>query len=311
MSEEKIAALDSDWERYTAAERAAFSLARQLTYAPHSLTDATVSKLRDHYKDLQILEIIFTVANNNSTTRWTDALGIPQEDDGSFFAKDTGKKPEVLRTFLTPTADAYKERCSSALPDSEAWKRPPLGSCDEAEQALAACRNRHPRIPLVSEDVARGLLPADWPKGPLPQWVRLLANFPKAGLARIVSLRLAEEKGGLSPRLKAQIAWIAARHDRAWYALGQAKRRLRSLGLSKDEIYRLDGSWDSYSAAERTAFHLARKLTAHPSTVADEDIASLRKSYSDRQVAELVYHLCNSAFFDRLTEACGLQLEDE
>lgn len=311
MSEEQIAALDSNWQCYPAAEQAAFDLARRLTYAPQTLKAASLDKLRQHYKDVQILEIIFTIANNNSTTRWTDALGIPQEDDGSFFAKDKDTKPEVLRTFLTPTADAYKERCSSTLPVSDAWKRPALGSRTEAEEALAACRQRQPRIALVEEDAARALLPPAWPKGPLPQWVRLLANFPKAGIARVVSLRMAQEKGSLSPRLKAQIAWIAARHDRAWYALGQAKRRLRSLGLSEDDIYRLDGSWDSYSAAERAAFGLACKLTVHPPSVTDEDIAALRKLYSDRQVAELIYHVCNAAFFDRLTEACGLQLTPE
>ncbi len=310
MTEEQIAALDSDWQRYSAAERAAFDLARRLTYAPYSLDATSIERLRQHYKDTQILEIIFTVANNNSTTRWTDALGIPQEDDGSFFAKDKDKQPAVLRTFLTPTPDAYKERCSSTLPDSDAWKRPALGSRKEAEQALAACRKRQPRLTLVVEEAARALLPTDWPKGPLPQWVRLLAHFPKAGVARADSLRRAEEKGWLNPRLKAQIAWIAARHDRAWYALGQAERRLRSLGFSADEIYQLDGPWDSYSAAERAAFNLARKLTVHPSTVTDGDIAALRKLYSDRQVAELIYHLCNAAFFDRLTEACGLQLEE-
>ncbi len=311
MSEEQIAALDSDWQRYSAAERAAFELARQLTYAPHTVNEASIQKLRQHYKDTQILEIIFTIANNNSTTRWTDALGIPQEDDGSFFAKDKGKKPEVLRTFLTPTADPFKERSSSTLAGNDAWRRPALCSRTEAEEALAACRKRQPRIALVTEDAARALLPADWPKGLLPQWVRLLANFPKAGVARIDSMRRAEQKGGLDPRLKAQIAWIAARHDQAWYALGQAKRRLRALGCSEDEIYRLDGSWDSCSVAERAAFSLARKLTVNPSSVQDEDIAALRKLFSDRQVAELVYHLCNAAFFDRLTEACGLQLEEE
>jgi alkylhydroperoxidase family enzyme len=311
LSEERIAALDSDWERYSAAERAAFDMARRLTYEPHMLTDPSLSGLRQHYKDTQILEIIFTVANNNSTTRWTDALGIPQEDDGSFFAKGKEAAPEVLRTFLTPTAEIYRERRSSTLPDGNAWKRPTLNTRDEAERALADCRKRQPRVSLVTDDAARALLRADWPKGPVPQWIRLLANFPKAGLGRVVSLRLAEEKGSLSPRLKAQIAWIAARHDRAWYALGQAKCRLQSLGLSDDEIYRLDGSWDSYTEAERTAFSLARKLTVHPPSVGDEDIAALRKLYSDRQVAELIYHLCNSAFFDRLTEACGLQLEDK
>jgi alkylhydroperoxidase family enzyme len=311
LSEEKLAALDSDWERYSPAERAAFDLARRLTYEPHMCSDVSLARLREHYKDMQILEIIFTVANNNSTTRWTDALGIPQEADGSNFAKENEKKPDVLRTFLTPTPDAYKERRSSTLPESDAWKRPALGTREEAEQALAACRKRQPRISLATEDAARALLPTDWPKGPLPQWVRLLANFPKAGIGRVVSLRLAEQKGSLSPRLKAQIAWIAARHDRAWYALGQAKCRLQSLGISDDEIYRLDSSWDSYSPAERTVFSLARKLTVHPHSVGDEDIAALRKLYSDRQVAELVYQLCNAAFFDRLTEACGLQLEEK
>jgi AhpD family alkylhydroperoxidase len=310
LNEDRIAALDSDWNQYSAAERAAFALARKLTYEPHTVKAGDIERLRKHYKDLQILEIVFTVANNNSTNRWTGGLNITQESDGSNFAKDGKDKPAVLRTFLTPTADAYKERLSSTLPGSAGWKRPALGTRAEAEEALAACRKRSPIIPLVKEEATRALLPADWSKESLPQWVRLLANFPKAGVGRIVSLRTAQEKGALSPRLKAQLAWIAARHDRAWYALGQAKRRLSAVGLSEDEIYRLDGSWEGYSLAERAAFNLARKLTVNPPSVVDADIAALRKHYSDKEVAELIYHVCNAAFFDRLTEACGLQLEE-
>jgi alkylhydroperoxidase family enzyme len=309
LSEDQIAALDSDWERYSAAEQAAFDLARRLTHEPHTLNAGPVEGLRKHYKDLQILEIIFTIAGNNSTARWTDALGIPQENDGSSFARDGKAKPEVLRTFLTPTSEPFKERRSSTLPGNEAWQRPALGTRAEAEEALAACRRRSPLVPLVVEDAARALLPADWPKGPLPQWVRLLANFPRAGTSRIISLHAAQEKGAIRPRLKAQIAWIAARHDRAWYALGQARRRLIALGLSEDEIYRLDGSWGGYSPAEQAAFNLARKLTVNPPSVSDADLAAIRKHFSDRETAELVYRVCNAAFFDRVTEACRLQLE--
>jgi AhpD family alkylhydroperoxidase len=309
LSEDRIAALDCAWSNYTPAEQAAFALARKLTYEPHALNDKDIEALRKHYKDLQILEIVLTVANNNSTNRWTGGLNITQEDDGSFFAKEERAKPEVLRTFLTPTADAYKTRRSTTLPAGADWKRPALGTRDEAEAALAARRARRPRLPLVEEDAARALLPADWPKGPLPQWVRLLAHFPKSGVARVVSLRTAQDKGELSPRLKAQLDWIAARHDRAWYALGHAKRRLIALGLSEEEIYRLDAPGNSYTAAERAAFNLARKLTVHPPSVDDADIAALRKLYGDKQTAELIYRVCNAAFFDRLTEACGLQLE--
>ena len=53
----------------------------------------------------------------------------------------------------------------------------------------------------------------------------------------------AEEKGDLKPLLKAQVSWIIARQDRAWYAAGQAKRRLKELGQTDDQIYKLDGDW--------------------------------------------------------------------
>jgi alkylhydroperoxidase family enzyme len=155
----------------------------------------------------------------------------------------------------------------------------------------------------------RRVLPKDWSKEPLPQWVRLLTHFPKSGTARVVSLHTAEEKGALDLRLKAETAWIAARQDRAWYAVGTAKQRLLALGLSEDAVYALDGAWEDNTKAERAAFTFARKLTAYPEEVTDGGVEELRKHFKDREVAELVYHITNAAFFDRVTEACGLRLE--
>jgi alkylhydroperoxidase family enzyme len=309
LSEEKIAALDSDWKEFTAAERTAFDFTRRLTNQPHTLTDAHLTALAKHYKPLQILEIIFTVANNNSTTRWTDTLAIPLEQEGAFFARGKPKVPDVLNSFLTPTAEAFTT-CRSSVAPLALSARPALCTRGEAEKHLAACRKRKPRLPLVDEDKARALLPRDWPPGPLPQWVRLLANFPKAGPPKILGLRAAEEKGTLDKRLRAKVWWIAARQDRAWYALGQARARLLHLKVSEKEIWSLDGAWDGCSAGERAAFSLARKVTATPHKITDDDIAVLRKHYSDGEVAELVYQLCTAAFFDRLTEAAGLQLEN-
>jgi alkylhydroperoxidase family enzyme len=187
-------------------------------------------------------------------------------------------------------------------------ERLPLETRAEVEAALDACAQRTPRLPLVEEKAAGALL-KDWPKGPLPEWVRLLANFPKTGVARATSLRAAREKGTLSPRLKAQIDWIAARHDRAWYALGDARRRLRALGLSDEAIFALDGDWKEFTVKEREAFGLVRKLTIAPASITDADVACLREHFKDTEVAELVYRICNAAFFDRLTEAAGLRLE--
>src|SRR5688572_19286787 len=112
MTEEQLAALDSDWDAYSPAERAAFAYARKLTYAPHRITDADVAAVRKHYTELQVLEMTLSVANNNNTTRWTDALAIPQEEVGGFFRGKQGEPPAVLKSFLTPSSPKYKGRAS-------------------------------------------------------------------------------------------------------------------------------------------------------------------------------------------------------
>jgi hypothetical protein len=161
----------------------------------------------------------------------------------------------------------------------------------------------------VDEDKARALLPDDGPKGPLPQWVRLLANFPRDGKGRIVELRAADEKGDLKPLLKAQVSWIVARQDRAWYALGQAGRRLRELGWPDEQTYRLDGPWKDFTPAERALFTVARKLAASPIVLTDEDVAEAVKLTSPGEVVQLISYTTGRALFDRVTEAAGLQLE--
>ena len=72
-----------------------------------------------------------------------------------------------------------------------------------------------------------------------------------AGKSRIMSQRSAEEKGDLKPLLKAQVSWIIARQDRAWYATGLAKKQLLALGQTEDQIYKLDGDWKGFTEADR------------------------------------------------------------
>jgi alkylhydroperoxidase family enzyme len=325
MSEEEIAGLDGDWAGYSAAERAAFALARKLTFEPYRVGDADVEALRPYYTDLQILEMIFSVAGNNSTNRWKEGVGVPQSKEGTGFLRSSTKpvpadRPLPIKSFLTPTPPQYQKTITrvaplvtegeGATPSRQAvCRRPPLESRAEVEKALEACRRRTPRLPLVDEAKARELLPPDWPGGPLPQWVRLLINFPRDGKGRIVSWRAAEEKGDLRPLLKAQVSWIVARQDRAWYAAGQAKRRLRELGQSEEQVYRLDGSWEDFTPGERALFTVARRLAASPIVLTDADVAEALWRTSPREVVQLINYTTGRAFFDRITEAAGLQLE--
>lgn len=306
VTEDTIAALDGDWAEFSPAERAAFAFTLKLSAEPNRIGDADIDRLRAHYNDLQILEIIAAVGGFNAMNRWTGPLAIPQEAHRVYLTP-TAEKYRTMRSRVAPLAlDANASAPSCARPAD----RGALETRAQVDAALAACRKRTPRLPLASEQQARAVLPADWTdSGPLPEWVRLLANFPKGGKAWVAQTYHSETKGRLNPKLKAEIAYVAARNDRAWYALGHAIRRLKALGLDDDAINTLDHPGDSLPASERAVLALARKITVDPALITDSDIEGLRKQFSDPEVAEIVYHVTQAAFFDRLTEAAGLRLE--
>ncbi len=306
VTEDQIAALDGDWSEYTPAERAAFAFTLKLTREPQAVGDCDLDTLRAHYTDQQILEIIVTVAGNNAMNRWTGSLAIPQEAHRVYLTS-TSEKYRNLRSRVAPL-DPNASAPACALPAN----RGPLESREQVESALAAARKRTPRLHVVDDAKARSVLPDDWSDSstPLPSWVRLLANFPKAGKSWIVQVRNAQAKGKLSPKLRAEIAWVSARNDRAWYALGLAKKRLNELGVDDNAVFALDTKDGATSPAELAVLRFARKLTVDPALMTDADFAALSKHYSDQEVAEIVYHVTQAAYFDRLTEASGLRLEE-
>jgi alkylhydroperoxidase family enzyme len=307
VAEDRIATLDGDWSRFTLAERAALSLARKLTMAPHLITDADIDAVRQHFSNLQVLEMIGIVTGFNAMNRWTGPLRLTQED---------------FRDFLTPTAPEYASKVTQIGPAPAgsaggrcgpvAAERPPLESRSTVEENWEECRVRKPRFPLVDESAAKAILPYDaFPADrPLPNWVRLLVSFPKAGPARIATLQISESKGNLSAKLNAQLAWVSARADRSWYALAHARDRLRRLGVDDDSIFAIDQANDSkFTPGERAAFAFARKLTVDPALIDDADFGQLKRYYSDSGIAELIYHVNHDLFFNRLTEAARLPLE--
>ncbi|MGP0065116.1 MAG: carboxymuconolactone decarboxylase family protein [Isosphaeraceae bacterium] len=307
VNEETRAALDGDWSEFSPSERAAFAFTLKLTTEPNRISDADIDRLRRHYNDLQILEIITAVGGFNAMNRWTGALAIPQEGHREYLTP-TPEKYKAMRSRVAPLPD---EATSSAPVCAKPANRGPLETRAQVEAALDACRKRSPRLPLALESQARASVPADWSgASPLPEWVRLLANFPKGGRTWIAQTYHSETKGRLGAKLKAEIAYIAARNDRAWYALGHARHRLARLGMNDEAIDALDHPGGAIPEGERLALALARKLTVNPALITDEDIAGLRKHYPDPEVAEIVYHVTQAAFFDRLTEAAGLRLEE-
>lgn len=294
MSDDELAALDHDWSVFDEAHQAAFAFAKKLSFEPYAMTDADLEPLRKHFNDTQITEIVVAVAGFNATNRWTGPLRIKQ--DVLFpFVRPTSSKFVSLVSPIAPVSGSSNE--SGAVPPAPR-RRPELESRVEVQAALDAARKRTPRLPL-SDDSAAGSA----------QWERLLGSIPQAGAERLKTFRAVFEKGTLDLRTKAIIAYVGARNDRAWYALGRAIDRLQGLGFSEDDIFALDQPDRLTSEADREVVKFARKITIDPALATDDDFARLRKLLDDQKVAEIVYQTTQAAFFDRLTEAAGLQLE--
>ncbi|MCS7045041.1 MAG: hypothetical protein NZO58_01665 [Gemmataceae bacterium] len=299
VPEDLIAALDGDWSEFSEKERAAFAFARKLTFQPHLVGRDDIELLQKHYAEAQILAMISSIAGFNAMNRWTDGLAIPQERH---------------RDFLTPVSAKYQDKTSrvALLPDRQgllppAARRPAPPQRPEIDQALAECRKQTTWVALASEEAARRLLPEEAAAGPVPNWVRLYAAAKNEG--RIKGYYLLADKGSLDAKLRAQINWIAAHHDRAWYALGQAEQRLRQLGETPQAIAALAGAWDQFAAKDQAVFRLVRRSTVAPMTVSDDDFVALRREFSDTQVAEIVHRICEAAYFNRVTLAAQLPLE--
>ncbi len=330
LNEDTIAALDGDWSEFTPAQRSAFAFARKITYQPYLLNDADIVGLREHYQDLQILEMILSTAGNNAINRWKEGAGIPQSKNGGNFPRRDEKTGLAVnptpdahpQSYLTPTSEKFRATISRVAPvaiDPKTGKptrqtisrRPALESRDAVEKQLEIARTRTPRLPLLDETKARAVVSEVWPDGPLPQWVRLVANFPKEGLNRVKSIKSAEEKGVITPLVKAQVSWIIARQDRAWYATGLAQRRLKELGQTDEQIYQLDGDWSSFSPADQARFTLVRKLATSPVVLTDADVDQAVKLTSPEEVTQLICYTTTRASFDRITEAAGLTLSEK
>ncbi len=323
-SEDQIAALDGHWLSLDEKQQIAFRFCQKLTREPYRLDDRDIETLKAHFSDLQILEMILSVSGNNWINRWKEGVAVPQrQDEGGYsrLASDVakGSDPSLPRgSYLTPTSPRYQNLTSKLMPvpsDTQLAQQAPTSknllalSRDEVLQKIEQTRARPCRIPLVDVEETGRVFP-DLPKGShVPNYARLLAHFPSAGKARLETIRSAETGGDLAPLLKAQLSWIVARQDGAWYALGRAYDQLRAMGQSNDQIFLLDTDWKTFPSKERSLFTIAKKLGASPVALTDFQVAEGLEAAGARDVVQTVSYVAAQASFDRLTEAAGLPLE--
>ncbi len=290
VSEATLLDLDTDWSSFPLPQRAAFAFARKLTHAPHAVGDQDIESLRAHFNDDEILEMAFLVGRYNSTNRWTDSLGIPQEGHREYSSE---LDPAESTKASTVAVGVFGER--PTFNDYASWR-------SEFEKQSKRQARLTPSQAVASSDESE---PHE----------RLLASLPAAGEPWVEQLRNARSAGELPVALRDKIAYVAAREDHAWYMQHHSRKRLLDAGMSEVAIFSLgdpivaaqDAAVDQ---AEAQALTFARKLTVQPQSMTDDDIATLSEHFSPQQVAEIVYHTGLAAVLNRLTETAGLPFAD-
>ncbi len=178
-------------------------------------------------------------------------------------------------------------------------------------QGLAECSARRPRLPLVSEEKTREVFGDLVPNGPVPGWIRLLANFPVAGKRQLTGFITTEKDLDLSALNRAQMAWVIARQNGAWYSLSEAQKRLQALGQSDKQIvdletFAIETPKNSMSDRDRALLLVAKNLAASPVVLTDSQVADAVRLAGPRDVVQTVHFTAMRSLFDRFTEAAAL-----
>lgn len=317
MTDDDLARLDGDWSGFPEREQAAFAFARRLTLAPGSVTAADVDRCLVHFTPQQVLEMALSIGGNNAINRWKEGIGVPQSATGGTSGWAQARR-DGTHSYLTPTADRFAATPSSvaviagpAGGDGLAatlLPAPPAGA-GEIRAGAATAGMRAPRLPLVGENEARGILAGSAPEGPLPGWMRLLAWFPVAGPRLTRSFLLTVTAPGIEPVDRALVRWTVARRNRAWYALDLAERDLRAAGLDAAALEDLAGGQERLGAARRAVLTVADALAASPVACTDGQFAAALAATSPAVMTRVVHEVAMESLFDRFTEAAGLPLE--
>ncbi|TVQ00254.1 MAG: hypothetical protein EA381_07800 [Planctomycetaceae bacterium] len=309
LEEPWLLALDTDWDAFPEPQRAAFEFTRRLSLAPHQIGDADIERLRAHFTDDEVLRMVLQIGRYHAMNRWTDATGIPQETYRDFASElppaSLALKSQVAvgtypRRDPPSDFDSWRKRLEQAR-NRTARLRPSAAAGPDRPKTRAE-RVRQPTTALVD-------LPEESPRLPHEQ---LLAAIPEAGPWVVQQIRDTFQLGELDRVLKDKLAMAAAIQDDAVYMQLLLLDRLRSAGLTDQQIFALgtSGTEGTDSPADRAALAFAIRSTVNPIAIEDADISQLLAHFTPQQTAEVIHLVGTAAMLNRLTEAVGIGPND-
>lgn len=296
LSDDQIGALDRNWDSLDPRTRKGVELARKMTVLPFALSDRDVASLKSEYSDAEIVELVYSIARFNSMNRWTDSMGLPQ---------DSQMRGEHIE-FDSPTQGRWDQGESLVVAGPDIL-RPEPWNWEECQRQIQIAATRAPRVTLTAKEDAAEILKME--PVAVTDWHRAIATLPAAGPEMVCAWTEMISDPELDPKIKAAICWTTARCNRSAGSLSMANKLASQLGVSEQELQ----EWNSRAPGSipvgmAKAIAFADKVTCQPTNITDQDIAELRKHFSERQTAHVIYTAATSNALDRLTETLGLSV---
>ena len=147
-------------------------------------------------------------------------------------------------------------------------------------------------------------------RGNVPYFFRTLAHRPEIFRTATAHMHAVLNTGTLPTRLKELVVVRTSQLNCTSYCLASHTAISLRLGTTPEQIEALQGNWrDSplFSEAEKIALHLAEVMTTDSLHYSDEDLAALKRFYSEGEIIELMASIGLFNYFNRFNNM--LQME--
>jgi len=257
------------------AQEVAVRYASWLTADVHGVDDERFGQVRAYYTDPQIVELTLVVSFFNYFTRVVEATRLPIES----WALETPVR-------LPPLAGDRRPARIGMLTDEQIhWAAGVVASRANDGEGGAA-------LNLVNSQRAMNLVPdvtAAW---------------------RAYTGAVGREPA-VDRELRLHVSFAVSMANGCRYCTLHQVQGLRRLGVDPAKLLQMQKDDTALTPRELAAVVFARKLTAEPSSVTDEDYLELRSVFGERGALDVVLQTANFAFMNRFTDNLGLPSEDE
>lgn len=320
-TDEVIAILIGNPEKWPEADRKPLEFVRLLTTAAATIPDRLFEDLRQTYGEQQVASMVMLAAYGNFQDRIVLGLQLPMEQAGPLaplevaFVEGALQMTPFLPATATAAAPPSKSATEETLADNEPWN---AVSWSELQQRLHEQKNRIPRLPIPTWEEVKAKLPPTMVSHP----IRIVWNLVAYGYVPELAIPWSTATRTLWSELpgdrifEESLFWVQTQTVECRYCMGHCEMLLEVAGLDKqaiaDRTQKLASQdWSAFPPEEQRAYAYARRLTKSPWTLTADDYATLVQDFGEARAMSTFWWLCRGLYMTRISDGFQLPLEKE